>query len=372
MQKFTIRPILKDYTDKKGRSAILLDVWFAGKHFRKNLNIKVAPDQFQEGKITGHPDEKSLNGVIQAELSAINLDLLVQGPKLSEKYIKERMGISIQKAADENDFYGFIEAKIDMLSNTLSPNTIAAYNAYLTNLKKYKESARFEDITPEWITGYVHWLKFEKKNLNNTIWAKENWLHGMLERAVPKRLADNPMDGLGRTQYIPNIPNFLANDQLTKLETLVGPLREGNLKRAGIYFLIDCEIGLRISDLMDFDPVRDIRDGRVMLRTKKRKTIISLKVSDKLKGRLEYLQQYPFDMSTATYDRHLKKLSDLLGFEPRLSAHAARHTLGKRLAKAKVPIGVTQKILGHKSIRSTEIYYHLDDEDIDAAIDALK
>lgn len=371
MEKFTIKPVLKDYTDKKGQSAILIDVWYDGKHFRKNMNIKVRPDQFIDGKITGHPEAKNLNSVVQAELAAVNLDLLVRGNKLSEKYIKERLGISLRKAVEENDFFGFIENKIIMLANTLSPKTIDAYNAYLTNLKKYTPTATFQNITPEWITGYVHWLKYDKKNLNNTIWAKENFLHGMIQRAVPKYLPENPMDSIGRTQYIDNIPNYLENAEIERLSTLVGTLREGNLRRAGIYFLTDCEIGLRIADLMDFDPIRDIKEGRLMLQTKKRKTIISLKVSDKLQSRLEYLKQYPFDMSTATYDRHLKKLSDLLGFEPRLSAHVARHTLGRRLAKAKVPIAVAQRILGHKSIKSTGRYYHLDDEDIDAAIDMI-
>jgi len=76
-------------------------------------------------------------------------------------------------------------------------------------------------------------------------------------------------------------------------------------------------------------------------------------------------------MSLSTYDRLLKNLSQLLGWGQKLHAHVARHTLGFRLAQAKVNIRVAQKILGHKSISSTEIYYHLIDENVDEAIDLI-
>lgn len=58
----------------------------------------------------------------------------------------------------------------------------------------------------------------------------------------------------------------------------------------------------------------------------------------------------------------------------KLTNHVGRHTYGCLLAESRVPMEVAQKLLGHKDIDSTKIYYKLRSHTVDqyaASIDAL-
>jgi len=372
MSKFTIRTVLKGYEDKTGRRAVIIDVWYDKRHYRKPLSIKLAANQLQDGIVTGHPEEKVYNAIIHDARSQINLALLAaeRRGELSPDFIKSTLGTQ-RTRKDPQDFYAFISICIDNLQGKLSPNTLKGFRYKLESLKEFRPQATFREITPAWILEYTTWLRTEKKITNNTIYDRENFLHRMLEAAVPRHLATNPMDGMPRTRFDGNIPHFLTDEQVQRMTAFVTALKDGSMKRAGIYFLADMEIGLRVSDLEVFDPEKDIVEGRFVKKTKKGKTIVALKVSDRLQGYIDYIRANPFEMSKSTYDRRLKQISDLLGFEPRLKSHVARHTLGRRLARANVNIKIAQKILGHKNIASTEVYYHIDDSEVDAAMDAI-
>jgi len=55
-----------------------------------------------------------------------------------------------------------------------------------------------------------------------------------------------------------------------------------------------------------------------------------------------------------------------------LTCHQLRHTFGRHLTEAKVPVTTIQRLLGHARLRTTEVYLHISDaqlqEDYDAAM----
>jgi integrase len=51
------------------------------------------------------------------------------------------------------------------------------------------------------------------------------------------------------------------------------------------------------------------------------------------------------------------------------TCHQLRHTFGRRMAEADIPITSLQSLLGHKSVRTTQIYVHLSDVHLQAEYD---
>lgn len=64
----------------------------------------------------------------------------------------------------------------------------------------------------------------------------------------------------------------------------------------------------------------------------------------------------------------LAVLGTLANIKQPLTAHVGRHTFGGILAQLDTPIKVAQKLLGHKEMKSTEIYFHMRDKSLDKAM----
>ena len=61
--------------------------------------------------------------------------------------------------------------------------------------------------------------------------------------------------------------------------------------------------------------------------------------------------------SNQRYNTYLTEIADLCGLEMRLTTHIARHTFATTVAlENDIPLKIVSKMLGHKSIRTTEIY----------------
>ena len=53
-----------------------------------------------------------------------------------------------------------------------------------------------------------------------------------------------------------------------------------------------------------------------------------------------------------------------------ITCHQLRHTFGRHLTEARVPVTTLQRLLGHARLKTTEIYAHLSDQQLQADYDA--
>jgi site-specific recombinase XerD len=49
-----------------------------------------------------------------------------------------------------------------------------------------------------------------------------------------------------------------------------------------------------------------------------------------------------------------------------ITCHQLRHTFGRHLVEAHVPVTTIQQLLGHARIRTTEVYLHISDQQVQA------
>lgn len=145
-------------------------------------------------------------------------------------------------------------------------------------------------------------------------------------------------------------------------------------------FLFSCFTGLSYVDIRNlrYDDLHVSLDNKLWIRTKRHKTRSELNIrlldiplcillnEKKRSGRV-------FDMpSNKQCNKCLKTIMPLLGIERRITFHTARHTFATTVTLSKgVSIETVSTLLGHRDIKTTQIYAKITDLKIDNDMEML-
>jgi site-specific recombinase XerD len=77
--------------------------------------------------------------------------------------------------------------------------------------------------------------------------------------------------------------------------------------------------------------------------------------------------------SNQRYNAYLKEIADICGINKKLTSHIARHTFATTITLANgVPIETVSAMLGHNSIRTTQIYAKVVEQKVSDDMQKLK
>ncbi len=175
----------------------------------------------------------------------------------------------------------------------------------------------------------------------------------------------------------PTIPHLSA-DELKALEE-----KEITIERLAAVrdiFLFSCYTGFAYVDVANLttDHIKIGVDGKKWLIKSRQKTGISeivpifppaLRILKRYEGNFKLtnskkLLPVPTNQKVNAY---LKELADICGIHTRITFHIARHTFATTVTLDNgVPIDSVSKLLGHKSIKTTQIYAKVSDKKISA------
>ncbi|MCD4728958.1 MAG: site-specific integrase [Bacteroidales bacterium] len=177
---------------------------------------------------------------------------------------------------------------------------------------------------------------------------------------------------------------YLTQEELDKLEA-----KEFSIKRLEIVrdiFIFQCYTGLAYSDVERLTPddVSTGIDGEKWIIIYRQKTggRSPIPILPRALEIINKYQDYPENensgkllpvKSNQKINAYLKEIGDLCGIDKNLSTHLARHTFATTVTLAHgVPIETVSKMLGHSSIRTTQIYSKVIDNKISADMVKLK
>ena len=109
----------------------------------------------------------------------------------------------------------------------------------------------------------------------------------MREKVIPS----NPLDGYRSVKYVNPVRDFLTEQELDEIEKLItDPKVPDYYKSAANWFLFCCYSGLRYGDAANFDKSK-IVDGKIILRTEKTGTDVSIPVHEKLQTFIDRINE---------------------------------------------------------------------------------
>jgi site-specific recombinase XerD len=173
----------------------------------------------------------------------------------------------------------------------------------------------------------------------------------------------NPMNRVEKPQETKAPPKYLTYEELELLREAADGITK-------VIFEVLYSTGLRVSELVDLDRqdidfiektvwVRDGKGGKA--RQSKLSTRAAMILKQHLASRVDnepwvFRSNYKRRMSTHSVGRYLKLLGEKAGIRRRLTPHMLRHTFATHLLDAGMPIDLVQYMLGHSSVKTTQVY----------------
>lgn len=341
---------LRSKKNQNGSQSLYLDIYYRGKRRYEFLQIKIEKND----KL-----KKQKKELAEKKRSQRELEIFANANKLPNYY------------DGENDFLDYFEKYC----------TVKSYKSAKNKLKEFAKSELVNGILPfnrideKFCEDYKEWL--QSKVSNNTTCVYVLKLKTVLNKAVKERLIPyNPAKFVSvkpeETEKI-----HLTLDELKKLYKT--DCKNNVLKRA---FLFACYTGLRLSDIKNLT-WGQIREGRLYFRQKKTRGVEYLPINETaLKILYSDMQANVIPLpDVKVFDIKVKR-SENIGYQLRqwaekaevkkyITFHSARHTFATISLTAGVDLYTVSKMLGHKSINTTQIYAKIVDEKVNEAIKKL-
>lgn len=327
---------------------------------------------------------------------------LVEKPKTSEERASNKKTLQLAKniAAKrqlelQSGIYGFADSEkvnssfltyFEVLAEKRrdSDGNYGNWISALKHLKKWdKSNVRFSDIDNEWLEKLKHYFVHEAKtkqgkNLSkNSCVSYFNKVRAALREAVKDEIIRrNPAENIKGIQEAETKREFLT---LEELKNAVQAHCEIEVVKNA--FIFSALTGLRFSDIekLTWSEIQHSDENGYYIRFKQKKTKgqETLPISDdaiKFIGERREAEEKVFqDLTYSDYNNaKIREWMIRAGIEKHITFHCARHTYATLQLTLGTDIYTVSKLLGHKSLKTTEVYAKIIDEKKKEAANRIK
>ena len=270
-------------------------------------------------------------------------------------------------------------AKFCTVERQLSTNTVLAYRNDLADYAKWLAShAQQNHWTTDALKAYLEHMIAERKLAAATIRRRIACLRAFFRWSTAARAASDPFQGwrptLPRRRRLPRSlsrpeARFLLScregtvtdetlDVTIRLMISTG-LRVGEVCRLRVEDISPDGRSLRVHGKGSRDKIAYVSD--TTLRTDLSKIFERRRIDAGSSATL-FLNRRGFPIRPQSIRSKLRKVAGDAGIARRVTPHMLRHTAATLLIETGVDIRFVQRLLGHASIATTEIYTHISDE----------
>lgn len=301
-----------------------------------------------------------------SHLERVELDTVRKGKKIDLDDLK------VDDQVTSNSFTSFMQEEITQ--SNLKVSTLKNHLSTLNILQMFRKEITFNDLSFNFLCGLEHYM-LQKEYHRNTIAKHMKHLKRYINLAINKDLFELHQYPFRKykIKYLESKRTHLTPEELSRLEQLE-LARYRSLQKALDMFLFSCYTGLRFSDMVNITSDNfHVLDDKLWLIYSSVKTDIHVRLPLFLLFEGKSIQIYErykkpvgklFNLSVqsnSNINKQLRRICEMAAIDKRVSFHTARHTNATLLLYNGANITTVQKLLGHKSVRTTEIYSNIMD-----------
>lgn len=382
---------------KDGRAPIYLRITVNGKRSQISIKRKVDIEKWntEAGKVIGKSLEvKEINRYLTSlehKIFKIQQKLLDDNRQITAQLIKniftgkaEKQKMLLKIFQDHNNQVERLVGK-DFAIGTLERYKTAKKHLQAFIKLEYKlEDINVKDVNHKFIHGFEYYLKTERSCSHNTAIKYITNFKKIIRIAYANDwISKDPFyNWKARLKTVER--EFLSKEEIEMLVTK--ELSVKRLNQVKDIFVFSCFTGLAYADVkklsqndivIGIDGDRWIKTNRA--KTKTRSNIPLLTTAELI---LEKYRNHPDVvrsqlllpiLSNQKMNAYLKEIADVCGITKNLTFHLARHTFATTVTLTNgVPIESVSKMLGHKSLKTTQHYAKILDQKVGEDMKALK
>ena len=354
----------KKQLNKQGTALVQVEASLNQRKVYFKTNIYLKPEHWDKrtSQVIVHPQANDLNAMLfefVLHLQGVELALWKRGVPATLSLLKDAM----KKNRPVNVTFP-VFAKEYVTHSDRRESTKENLYTTITVLQEFRPGLDFKDITYTFLKDFEVYLR-EKGNGINTVAKHLRQLRTLVNEAINQGYihADAYPFRKFKIKQEKGRHEFLTPDELRKLENL--EIKDRKLRHVLDAFLFCCYVGLRFSDFCQLKQSNFIKvNGKKWLHFKSIKTGIELHLPLHLlfEGKaLAILDKYNIAEfaslgSNSEVNKCLAQITMMARIKKHVTYHTARHTCATLLIHQGVPITTVQRLLGHTSVKTTEIY----------------
>lgn len=340
---------------------IQIEVYYHGKKKYFSTGIKVTLFQWDDEnkKVKGSNNDFNYNYLIGNYKKRIE-DHIIDISRNNEEFSFSSLDVIMSGNIHGNlSFLNYVLERIS--KRKIKDSTSMRLMTLHGHLERFGKIKTFSDLTQQNIRAFDDFL-VSHGLARTSIYGRHKQLKSFVNEAIADGfIKHSPYIGLKFQQGKPATRKFLSVDELKKIEEK--QIDSDHINRSRDLFVFCCYTGLSYADLNKFDFKKVINNGdEYFIEDTRQKTNEPFHILILPKA-YSILEKYKFELPKLTnqkYNDYLKVVAGLAEVNKNLTTHMARHTFATTiLLDNDVPLEVVQKLMGHSSIKTTQIYAKL-------------
>lgn len=373
----------KKCLNKKGMALVQVEAYLGRKKKYFSTKVYLKPEQWDNKKliVKNHPNADALNRLIYEFVATIEkkeLELWQQGKRISLELLKN----ALTTQENNSSFISFFRQEV--MNSSLKDSTKRNHLSTLMLLQEFKKNITFSDLTFELISSFEYFLQLKGYH-TNTIAKHMKHLKRHVNIAINKEYIEIQKYAFRKYKIktIENKHTHLVPEELERLENLILSGRYVKLQKSLDAFLFCCYAGMRYSDFINLSSENFVdinQETWLIYKSVKTGTEVRLPLYLLFSGKgIAILNKYRDNLEdffhlrdNSNVNKDLIIITRLAGLSKRISFHYSRHTNATLLIYNGINITTVQKLLGHKSVKTTQVYTNVMDMTIIHDLEKMK